>query len=50
MDSVPMEVDANIQALINISMRRLCTCADPITIKYWQAVLDAIYEYDENIF
>ena len=50
MNPVPMEMDANIQALINISMKRLCTCADPLTTKYWQAVLDAIYEYDENIF
>lgn len=50
MDCVPMEMDANIQALINISERRLCTCADPITIKYWKAVLEAIKEYDEDIY
>lgn len=50
MDYVPMEMDANIQALINISERRLCTCADPTTIKYWEAVLDAIKEYDEDIY
>ena len=50
MDCVPMEMDANIQALINISWRRLCTCADPITRKYWEAVLEAIREYDENIY
>lgn len=45
-----MEMDANIQALINISWRRLCTCADPTTRKYWEAVLEAIREYDENIY
>lgn len=49
MDCVPMEMDANIQALINISEKRLCTCADPLTTKYWEAVLEAIKEYDENI-
>ena len=38
MDYVSMEMDANIQALLTISERRLCTCADPITRKYWQAV------------
>ena len=50
MDYVPMEMDANIQALINISEKRLCTCADPTTIKYWEAVLEAIKEYDADIF
>lgn len=50
MNAVPMEMDANIQALINISAKRLCTGADPLTIKYWKAVLEAIREYDENIF
>lgn len=50
MDMVPMEMEANIQALINISERRLCSCADPITIKYWKAVLEAVKEYDEDIY
>ena len=50
MNTVPMEMDANIQALINISLRRLCTCADPLTRKYWMAVLEAIREYDEDIY
>lgn len=50
MNTVPMEMDANIQALINISAKRLCTCADPTTRKYWEAVLDAIKEYDEDIY
>lgn len=50
MDMVPMEMEANIQAVINISRKRLCNCADPLTIKYWKAVLEAIREYDEDIY
>ena len=50
MNPVPMEMEANIQALINISYKRLCTCADPLTRKYWESVLLAIKEYDEDIF
>ena len=49
-DFVNMQMTANIEALINISERRLCTCADPTTRKYWEAVLEAIREYDEDIF
>ena len=50
MDKVPMEMDANIQALINISEKRLCLQSDPLTIKHWQSVLEAVKEYDENIY
>lgn len=50
MNPVPMEMDANIQALINISAKRLCNCADPITKKYWESVLEAIREYDEDVY
>ena len=50
MDCVPMEMDANIQALINISSKRLCTCADPLTRKYWLCVLEEIKQYDEDIY
>lgn len=49
MNPVMMEMDANIQALINISKKRMCTCADPTTRLYWKAVWEAIREYDENI-
>ena len=49
MNPVMMEMDANIQSLINISRKRLCTCADPTTRKYWQAVLEAVKEYDEDM-
>lgn len=50
MDMVPMEMEANIQALINISRKRLCTSADPLTRLYWKATLEAIKEYDEDIY
>lgn len=50
MDYVPMEMEANIQALINISAKRLCTCADPTTIAYWKSVLKEIKQYDEDIY
>ena len=50
MDMVPMEMEANIQAIINISRKRLWMSADPLTIKYWKAVLEAIKEYDEDIY
>ncbi len=46
MDCVPMEMDANIQALINISWRRLCTCADPVTRRYWEALLEELRQYE----
>lgn len=50
MDVVSMEMDANIEALLSISERRLCTCADPLTRKYWKAVCEAIREYDKDIY
>jgi hypothetical protein len=49
MDNVMMEMDANIQALINISEKRLCMTADPTTRKYMEDLKDAIAEYDEDI-
>lgn len=50
MDVVPMEMDANIQALINISLKRLCTCADVTTNKYWVSLLKEVRKQDENVF
>ena len=49
MDCVPMEMDANLQALMNISEKRLCMCADPTTRKYWEAVMEAIRKESELI-
>lgn len=48
-DYVPMEMDANVQALMNISERRLCMCADPDTRAYWETLVDEIAKYDEII-
>ena len=50
MDYIPMEMDANVQALINISEKRLCMCADSTTRKYWEVVLEEIKKYDEEIY
>lgn len=49
MNPVPMEMDANIQSIINISKKRLCTCADITTRQYWQSVIDAIEQYDKDV-
>lgn len=49
MNPVPMEMDANIQSIINISKKRLCTCADATTRQYWQSVIDAIEQYDKDV-
>ncbi len=49
MDSVSMEMDANLEALINISGRRLCTCADPITRDYTEDLRQQIEKYDSVI-
>lgn len=49
MNYVPMEMDANIQALINISEKRLCMCADPTTRQYWQDLVEALRGVDEDV-
>ena len=49
MNYVPMEMDANIQALMNIAERRLCMCADPTTREYMEALVEEIRKYDEDI-
>lgn len=49
-DSVAMQMDMNIEALLNIMGRRLCTCSDKITIKYAKGLAEAIKEYDEDIY
>lgn len=49
-DPVCMRLDLNVQSLINISRKRLCNQADPETIKVWNAVLDAVREYDEDVY
>lgn len=49
-DYVSMQMDMNIQALINISRKRLCNQADEETRKYCLGMLEAIKEYDEDIY
>ncbi|MDF2612799.1 MAG: hypothetical protein K0S71_585 [Clostridia bacterium] len=43
------EIDANAQALINISRKRLCTQAAPETREAWRKVLDKVAEYEPVI-
>lgn len=43
---VNLMLSCNVQALINISRKRLCKCAHAETIKVWQAVKDAIAKID----
>lgn len=50
MNYVQMEMDANLQALINISYKRLCMCADPVARAYWSQLLEAIREYDSDVY
>ena len=41
-----MDMTANVQALINISRKRLCNCASPETRKAWQQVKEEIRKID----
>lgn len=50
MAPVKMEMVANMEALLNISERRLCMCADPTTIKYWKDLLEKIKEIDPDLY
>ena len=49
MNYVPMEMDANIQALMNIAEKRLCMCADPTTREYMEALVEEIRKYDSDV-
>lgn len=44
---VTVIMDANIQAIINISRRRLCNKADPETRKVWEKVCEMICKADD---
>ena len=48
-DSVSMQMDANIQALIDMAEKRLCTQSDKVTREYMEALKDEITKYDETI-
>lgn len=43
------EAEANAQALINISRRRLCSCASPETRQAWQLVKDDIAKVEPEL-
>ena len=43
------ECDANAQALINISRKRLCHCASPETRKAWQLVKDEVGKLEPEL-
>ena len=54
-DSLPQDtevnhcVEANAQALINISRKRLCYCASPETREVWQEVKDKVAEVEPEL-
>lgn len=43
------EAEANAQALINISRRRLCSCASPETRQAWQLVKDEVAKVEPEL-
>lgn len=47
---VTVIMDANLQAIINISRRRLCNKADPETQKVWREVCTMIKEASPNLW
>lgn len=48
-DNVSMQMDANIQALIDMGEKRLCFQSDPTTKEYMEDLKDAIKEHDEDV-
>lgn len=40
----------NFQAFINISRKRLCSCASRETREFWQLILDAIKPYEPELY
>lgn len=47
---VTVIMDANLQAIINISRRRLCNKADPETREVWQEVCKLIMDSDPDLW
>lgn len=47
--SVNHACEANAQALINISRKRLCSCASPETREAWQKVKDEVAKYEPEL-
>lgn len=48
-DPVTMYISMNIEALLNISQKRLCMQASKETREVWQMVVDEVAKYDEDI-
>ena len=48
-DNVSMQVDTNVQGLIDMAEKRLCTQSDTITREYMEALKDEIAKYDEDV-
>lgn len=46
---VSMQMDANIQSLIDISQKRLCSQSDKVTREYMESLKDEIAKYDEDV-
>lgn len=46
---VDMVMDLNFEAILNISKKRLCACADAQTIKVWRLVLETIRPYESEL-
>ena len=44
------ECEANAQAIINISKKRLCKQASPETRQAWQMFLDELQEYEPELY
>lgn len=47
---VTHEAEANAQAIINISRKRLCSCASPETREAWQAFLDSFKDKEPELY
>lgn len=47
---VDMSIMTNFHALLQISRKRLCSCADAQTIKVWKMVLEAIKPYEPELY
>lgn len=47
---VEHECEANAQAIINISRKRLCACASPETRETWKAFLETIKDIEPELY
>lgn len=47
---VDMVMDLNFEAIINISRKRLCSCADTNTIKIWRLILEEVKKHEPELY